>query len=639
MASIAELGIWAGWWWLAADAELDQPIVAAIALLVTMHLKHQLEVTTVRDTGYFARFWHGTVASAAEVAGAVACLSLIEADQPLLAGAALAAGFLLEHSLLIRQLAQALAERDITVPRPRRPPLQLWLRVLDFLGKRLRWFWRLVQSIGPVERLLNRTAINRLVLQVPPRPNALSTKAPYSSWSSLTDRSWSGRYLAPSAGGVRGRPPLDDVAELFRRQGEMVPCPKSTVLFASFAQWFVDGFLRTERPARGRPRNTLRNESNHDIDLAQLYGLNADVTRVLREGEGGRLRSRTVDGEEFPELLCSRGKRKPEFKVLPEPLGFEDMSPAERNGLFAMGTDVHSLGFTAFNVLFLREHNQIAGKLRSAHPGWNDDRLFETARNVLIVVLLRIIIEDYINHITGYWFRFDFPRPGTFEKAAWFRQNWMAVEFNLLYRWHPLIPWSLRIGDRVVTAQQMLLANDVLTTHGLRAFMLAATEQRAGRIGLFNTDPSLVASAERPTIEQGRLVELRGYNDYRELCRLPRLRHFGQFSTDPAVATRLHDRYDQVDEVEFYVGLFAEQAGDYEMLPPLMTAMVSFDAFSQALTNPLLAPGVFGPETFSRVGLKIIGETRSLDTLIRRNVPGAIAQDRFSLTWSGYRGP
>ena len=78
----------------------------------------------------------------------------------------------------------------------------------------------------------------------------------------------------------------------------MVPCPKSTVLFPYFAEWFVDGFLRSERPhpdpATGEPtRDPARNESNHEIDLIQIYGLNATVTHELRTHEGGQLLSQT----------------------------------------------------------------------------------------------------------------------------------------------------------------------------------------------------------------------------------------------------------------------------------------------------------------------------------------------------------
>ena len=47
--------------------------------------------------------------------------------------------------------------------------------------------------------------------------------------------------------------------------------------------------------------------------------------------------------------------------------------------------------------------------------------------------------------------------------------------------------------------------------------------------------------------------------------------------------------------------------------------MVGYDAFTQALTNPLLSPQLFRRETFSDVGWDAIHETRSLDDVFRRN--------------------
>ncbi|MFD0395683.1 peroxidase family protein [Streptomyces nogalater] len=60
----------------------------------------------------------------------------------------------------------------------------------------------------------------------------------------------------------------------------------------------------------------------------------------------------------------------------------------------------------ALNVLFLREHNRVAGVLAAAHPDWDDERLFQTTRNTLIVLMIRVMLEEYINHITPYHFGF-----------------------------------------------------------------------------------------------------------------------------------------------------------------------------------------------------------------------------------------
>jgi prostaglandin-endoperoxide synthase 2 len=49
--------------------------------------------------------------------------------------------------------------------------------------------------------------------------------------------------------------------------------------------------------------------------------------------------------------------------------------------------------------------------------------------------------------------------------------------------------------------------------------------------------------------------------------------------------------------------------------------MVGIDAFSQALTNPLLSPRLFGEQTFSPAGMEIIRTTKTLSDVLNRNVP------------------
>ncbi|MEA2197749.1 MAG: prostaglandin-endoperoxide synthase 2, partial [Solirubrobacteraceae bacterium] len=58
--------------------------------------------------------------------------------------------------------------------------------------------WKLIQTVPPVRRVINAGLTNMAILKFPTRPNPLSTMADYTSWDSLTDRTWSGRHL-PSA--------------------------------------------------------------------------------------------------------------------------------------------------------------------------------------------------------------------------------------------------------------------------------------------------------------------------------------------------------------------------------------------------------------------------------------------------------
>jgi prostaglandin-endoperoxide synthase 2 len=630
VAGIAEIGIWLLWLFIAGRA--GQPVAAGV-LFVLMHVKHHIEAAAVGDTriraGVFER--RNALASAMETAGAVWCLALIHDDHLVRAAVVLFVGFLFEHIIQIDALRWEIRSRDIRLPRdPRWEPADRWWELKRYIFTHFPVLWRLVQR-KPLERRINRYLIDKAIARVPPRPNPLSTMKPYTSWASLTDRHYSGRHLPPVPEGAAtpatarvGPPSAAAVAELFQRGSTMRECPKSTVLFAFFAQWFTDGFLRTKR---NLPRPELRrglrdlsiNESTHEIDLSQFYGLTEAATHALRTHKDGLLRSQCIKGEEYPPYYCLDGKPKPEFGALSEPVGFDALPTGTKNQLFASGTDVTNLGVATFNTLFLREHNGIARRLRRENPSWDDDRVFETARNVLIVVLIRIVVEEYINHITPQVFQFRLA-PKSFTNAPWHRQNWMAIEFNLLYRWHSLVPSTFHLDGKALKLEQLLADTDPLTSIGLGSFMTAASSQPAGRIGLSNTDRQLVEWADVPSIEQARAARLASFNDYRRLCRLLPVAEFADISADERTARELEELYGNVENVEFYVGLFAEDIRPNSVLPPLMTMMVAFDAFSQALTNPLLAPRVCNEQTFSSSGMEIIRQTRTVSDLVRRNV-------------------
>jgi prostaglandin-endoperoxide synthase 2 len=492
--------------------------------------------------------------------------------------------------------------------------------------------WWLIQLISPLRRLVNRVLINRAILKVPTRPNPLSTVAPYTSWTSLIDRTFYGRHLPPVTT-TTGYPDLAGTADLFVRPSDTRLCPKSTVLFAYFAQWFTDGFLRSDRSVPLDPR---KNTSNHEIDLSQLYGLNAGETQLLRTEKVGALKSQMIDDEEFPPYLCENGVIKPEFRGL-SVVNFDELSLTQRNRLFAMGSDRANsqVGFTMLNVLFLREHNRIAQLLAEEYPKWEDEQIFQTARNIVTVELIKIVIEEYINHITPYYFKFILDA-SAFTNERWYRQNWTAIEFNLLYRWHSLIPSVLRIGGRNLSPKETIYNNEIIIERGLASVFEDSSNQRAGRIGLFNTDPAL-HEVEVQSIARSRQIQVAPYNDYRDYCGYSRVTDFDQISGDPEIQQALRQLYGNVKDIELYAGLFAEELRPNSVLPPLIGRMVGVDAFSQVLTNPLLAPRIFNEQTFSPLGMKLIQDTNTLSDLVHRNVPDTSRRYFVSMTHRDWR--
>ena len=193
--------------------------------------------------------------------------------------------------------------------------LALWV------ATHLRWLWDEINDTDLVHALVNENIINGFVAAMEPRPARLSTKSDYTSWDSLIDKTWSDRHLPPIRRKLPPMPPpgpppaLEDVVDLFKRpRGQGRPAKKSTLLFPFFAQWFVDGFLRTD------PANSLKNTSTHEIDLSQLYGSDPKVTERPAGAQGWSVevpvpsKEATGSKEEYPPwYYLPDGEVNPEF--------------------------------------------------------------------------------------------------------------------------------------------------------------------------------------------------------------------------------------------------------------------------------------------------------------------------------------
>jgi prostaglandin-endoperoxide synthase 2 len=497
---------------------------------------------------------------------------------------------------------------------------------------------------GP--RLVTQAFVSLLANATEPRPRPLTLVGDYTSWISLTDRSFTSRHLPPAPAGTR-LPPESEVLDLFRRRpGREKSSTDTTVMFLLFAQWFTDSFLRTERS------DWRKNTSTQEIDFCQIYGLSETKARMLRSMEGGRLKSQTIDGQEYPPFLFERTPSgafavKPEFKGLHDEDFLLDVllagvSDRQKELFFAVGLEHgnSTIGSTALDVLMLREHNRIAGLLAEEYergrerPVWDrpltyadlDERIFQTTRLIMLVLLLKIVVEEYIRHIAPH----DPPLqvvPGLAADKPWNRPGWIAVEFNLLYRWHMLVPDRVTTEDGEVEAKSFLRDNNQLVLDkGIEWVMAQASGSRASRIGLFNTPAWMVdrESPDHPSVEERsialmRFARLATYNDYRRRFRMAPKKSFAEVSSDPEVQQRLEALYGDVDRLEWYVGIWAEDHPEDQMMGDLLTAMVGYDAFTQALTNPVLAPQVFTEDTFTRAGMRIIKKTGSLQDILARN--------------------
>ncbi|WP_413198935.1 peroxidase family protein [Nostoc piscinale] len=518
-------------------------------------------------------------------------------------------------------------------------------KIQTFVLTHFKGIWGLLQSNESIKRKVNKALLNSLIYKIPTRPNPYSMMTldkhipdtdrakktdTYTSWESLNDRTYTGRHLPPDPklNTPENLPKVEDLAILFRkRDGQTIYSSKSTMLFPYWVQWFTDSFLRIDH------HNKLKNTSNHEIDLCNVYGLTRKQTHLLRSFEGGKFKTQKLkrqDGveEEYPLFYYSdpaQGIVDSQFAGLYEPINDEKRQPADKKQyMFAMGVERANvqIGYVMLNVLCLREHNRLCDVLSKNYPDWDDERLFQTARNILMAIILKIIMEEYINHITPYHFKL-FADPEAFTKESWYRTNHMAIEFDFVYRWHSAIPEKFVCNGKPTHVVETLWNNKILIDQGLGSLMEETCSQAGTRIGLFNTPDILVELAELPSIRLGRELQLASYNDYRELCGFPRVTSFDQITGDEFTQQKLKEFYGHVDNIEFFVGLYSEDVRQNSTIPPLVARLIGIDAFSQALTNPLLSPKIFNKDTLSPIGWEIYQTTNTVSDLVNRNVPSS----------------
>ena len=352
---------------------------------------------------------------------------------------------------------------------------------------------------------------------------------------------------APAAGRrpEGGRPTPERAADLFTRGETMTPCPQSTVLFAYFAQWFTDGFLRTDRTSRATRAGTAPTTRS---TCSQLYGLTPAATAALRAFDGGRLKSQLINGEEFPPYLARTARSKPEFAALDASSGFDELTAAQRDTLFATG----------------QRPGQLAARLHACST-CSSCASTTGSRGVLAPALpglgRRAAVPDGAQHphraadqardrgVHQPHHAVPLPvHPGPAavadaDRAPWHRQNWASVEFNLLYRWHSLIP-SAPVGGRRRPADGADPARRLADPRARPRPRCSRTPRASGPAASACSTPTRCCGRSTwPASPSRARSSLAPYNDYREHCRFPRVRAFEQISGDRGSAGALRELY------------------------------------------------------------------------------------------------
>ncbi|MEQ2190741.1 Prostaglandin G/H synthase 2, partial [Xenoophorus captivus] len=390
----------------------------------------------------------------------------------------------------------------------------------------------------------------------------------YKSWEAYSNLSYYTRALppvpedCPTPMGVVGKKELPDVkvlAEKLLVRRRFIPDPQGTsLMFAFFAQHFTHQFFKSDM--KNGPAFTVA------------------------KGHG------TLNGEVYPPLVKDVGVEMHYPPHVPD---------SQR---FAVGHEAFGLvpGLMMYATIWLREHNRVCDVLKEVHPDWDDERLFQTTRLILIELLFNQ--------------RFQY-------------QNRIASEFNTLYHWHPLMPDSFHIEERDYSYKEFVFNTSVMTEHGIGGLVDSFTKQIAGRVRILR--PILYVAIK--SIENSRQMRYQSLNAYRKRFSMQPYTSFEDMTGDKEMAAILEELYGDVDAVELYPGLLVEKPRQNGIFGETMVEMGAPFSLKGLMGNPICSPEYWKPSTFGgKAGFDIVN-TASLQRLVCNNVRGPCPVASFNV--------
>lgn len=303
------------------------------------------------------------------------------------------------------------------------------------------------------------------------------------------------------------------------------------------------------------PRQQL-NEITAWIDASNVYGSSQERALALR----------TLDGT--GKLKTSAGNFLP--------FNEEGLPNAGGSGsnLFLAG-DVRAneqVGLTAMHTLFVREHNRIASKIAQRNPSLNGDEIYQRARKMVTAEIQVITYKEFIPMLLGR----DALRPYSGYKPN--VEAGIVNEFSTAaYRLgHSLLsPEILRLDENFnviangnLSLRSAFFAPQEILENDIDSILRGLASQRCQGVDTYVIDDVRNFLFGEPgnggfdlvslNIQRGRDHGLPSLNDARQALGLPRYTSFAQVTSKPDLRQRLASAYDNVNDIDLWVGGLAE---------------------------------------------------------------------------------
>ncbi|XP_014291722.1 peroxidase [Halyomorpha halys] len=351
--------------------------------------------------------------------------------------------------------------------------------------------------------------------------------------------------------------PGDD--PLFHKYGQMC---------MSFSRSTTDADIGCKPPHQ--PQEQIVTVS-HYMDASLVYGSTPETAAALRQGFGGRLVVEVRDGRQWPPPAANKSATCETQ---------DDDEPCYRFGDVRANQNPQ---LTVIQIILLREHNRIADILQHLNPHWDDERIFQEARRILIAEYQHINYAEWLpifigtnnmvkhgvlyktdGYVNDYREDVD-PSVLNDHATAAFRYFHSAIQGQLhLIGERREVYGALRLSDFfnrpgvIEEGDNMDKLTRGLSTQNQEEVDPFLTSEITDY--LFRNGKPFGRDLRAIDIQRGRDHGLASYNDYREFCGLPRAKHWEDFKDfiNPENVQKLSVLYQHPDDVDLVVGASVE---------------------------------------------------------------------------------
>lgn len=355
-------------------------------------------------------------------------------------------------------------------------------------------------------------------------------------------------------------------------------------------------------PATGTSIDNPRQQFNaitSYIDGSQVYGSDQQTADALREFAGGRL------------LIRDNG-----------------LLPLDVDGNVMTGDirAAENLSLTAMHSLFVREHNRLADQIADANPDLSDEEIYQQARAIVIAEIQSITYNEFLpallgnralNQYEGYDSSVNPSIANEFSTAAFrFGHSTLNDDIEFFGNDGRAVSDEVALADAFFNPQlldqtgidSLLKYNasslaqeiDLQVVDGLRNFLF-------GPPGAGGLDLAAL------NIQRGRDHGLADYNSTRVAYGLNAYDSFADLTSDGSVQEKLQSLYGDINDLDLWVGLLAEDHLPDASVGELTSAII-VDQFQRLRDGDRL----FYQNVFNRDDIRLI-ERSTLAEIIERN--------------------